>query len=343
MARASAVLGERELKAISRIASAAASGASIEDRAEEILGELGELIPIAGAMISSVEPGSGSGRPVTSHGYPVRLVEHLNSRDYYAEVIEPYALPARGWPSRERDLPVDPLSLRCVRDYFVPEGFLQGLISALVTTDGRYVGFVDISDCDYQHPSDAACAVVGYAAPALAAAIDPFRSARSLVSTLDDTCTAFGLVADGPPVRLQGSPDDELVGEGSKLCDSVRRLLDTQQITWAFLWPRSAGGWYRCRVFRCRDSMAVVTVRELESAYDLTARELEVLAYLVDGNSNGTIATELGVTTRTVRAHVQHILEKLDVPTRAAAVGRATREGLFLPMPDGHGFRARAA
>jgi DNA-binding NarL/FixJ family response regulator len=33
-----------------------------------------------------------------------------------------------------------------------------------------------------------------------------------------------------------------------------------------------------------------------------------------------------------VATHVEHILEKLDVSTRAAAAGRAVREALVLPV-----------
>jgi DNA-binding NarL/FixJ family response regulator len=60
-----------------------------------------------------------------------------------------------------------------------------------------------------------------------------------------------------------------------------------------------------------------------------------VLTSLVDGASNGEIAAQLWVTTRTVRAHVEHILEKLGVASRAAAVGRAVVEGLLLPRQAG--------
>lgn len=340
--RTPAAIGERELTAISRIASAASSGGSVQDRVNEILDQLRELIPIAGAMISYVDPTRFTRRPITVYGYSDRLAEYLNGSEYHAEVIGPYALPAAGWPVRERDLPIDPLSLRCVTEYFLPEGLVQGLNSALVTSDGRYVGFLDISDCDSRHPSDAACAVVGHIAPALANVVDPLQSARSLVSTLDENCVALGLMPDGRTVPLQGSPGHEFVEAGTRLHQAVTSLLGERLTTTAFLWPRVDGGWFGCRAFRCPDHLAVVTVRDLGSPYDLTARELEVLTRLIDGHSNAVIARELRVTTRTVKAHVEHVLEKLDVPTRGAAIGRATQEGLLLPPSNGNGRSANA-
>jgi DNA-binding CsgD family transcriptional regulator len=52
----------------------------------------------------------------------------------------------------------------------------------------------------------------------------------------------------------------------------------------------------------------------------LTARELDVLALLAEGLTNGEIAQRLFVSTRTVDHHVSAILRKLDVPTRARAI-----------------------
>jgi two-component system nitrate/nitrite response regulator NarL len=52
----------------------------------------------------------------------------------------------------------------------------------------------------------------------------------------------------------------------------------------------------------------------------LTAREQEILALLAEGKSSAEIARELVISVRTVGTHVQHILGKLGVHTRAQAV-----------------------
>lgn len=61
----------------------------------------------------------------------------------------------------------------------------------------------------------------------------------------------------------------------------------------------------------------------------LTGRETEVLEMVADGARNKEIAYKLGITERTVKAHLSHIFQKLDVDSRAAAVAEGIRQGLF--------------
>ena len=61
----------------------------------------------------------------------------------------------------------------------------------------------------------------------------------------------------------------------------------------------------------------------------LSAREVEVLRLLATGARNKEIARALGVTERTAKAHVSHIMQKLDVADRTAAVTAALRRGLI--------------
>jgi DNA-binding NarL/FixJ family response regulator len=62
---------------------------------------------------------------------------------------------------------------------------------------------------------------------------------------------------------------------------------------------------------------------------DLTKRELEVLRLLSDGLSQKEIAASLVISSKTVAAHIQHILAKLGVHSRAQAVAQAYRRGLL--------------
>jgi len=63
----------------------------------------------------------------------------------------------------------------------------------------------------------------------------------------------------------------------------------------------------------------------------LTARETQVLELLVEGRTNPEIANQLYISPRTVSVHVTHILEKLGVENRSAAVALALRSGLITP------------
>jgi NarL family two-component system response regulator LiaR len=60
----------------------------------------------------------------------------------------------------------------------------------------------------------------------------------------------------------------------------------------------------------------------------LTRREREVLELIVGGRSNKRIALELGISEKTVKTHVGHLLAKLDVTDRTQAALLAVRDGL---------------
>ena len=68
-----------------------------------------------------------------------------------------------------------------------------------------------------------------------------------------------------------------------------------------------------------------------ENAAGLSPREREILGLLAEGRTQGQIATELVISSKTVATHIQHILSKLGVHTRAQAVALAFRRGLVEP------------
>jgi DNA-binding CsgD family transcriptional regulator len=69
------------------------------------------------------------------------------------------------------------------------------------------------------------------------------------------------------------------------------------------------------------DPSALPVPRLLEAG--LTPREAEVLQWVAHGKTNAETASILGTSPRTVQKHVERILAKLHVETRAAAVARA--------------------
>ena len=60
----------------------------------------------------------------------------------------------------------------------------------------------------------------------------------------------------------------------------------------------------------------------------LTVRESEVLRLLARGQSQAQIAEQLFISPKTVGGHIQRILTKLDVHSRAHAVALAHKHGL---------------
>ena len=62
---------------------------------------------------------------------------------------------------------------------------------------------------------------------------------------------------------------------------------------------------------------------------DLTEREMEVLQAAAQGQRSKEIARQLGITERTVKAHLASIYQKLGVDSRAAAIAAAAQRRLL--------------
>jgi DNA-binding NarL/FixJ family response regulator len=67
---------------------------------------------------------------------------------------------------------------------------------------------------------------------------------------------------------------------------------------------------------------------EVDTNPGLTARESEVLQWIVRGHSNLQIAREIGVTEETIKFHVRNVLGKLGVTSRSKAAALALKSGL---------------
>lgn len=72
-------------------------------------------------------------------------------------------------------------------------------------------------------------------------------------------------------------------------------------------------------------------------ALGLTPREAEVLLWVAQGKSNSDVGTILGMSDKTVKIHLGHIYEKLNVESRTAAALQAVEElsRQRLPRPQG--------
>lgn len=72
-----------------------------------------------------------------------------------------------------------------------------------------------------------------------------------------------------------------------------------------------------------RESDDASIVEAIVLAFKLTAREAEVLYWVVKGKTNRDIGDILGTSPRTVTKHLEHVFEKLGVETRTAAAALA--------------------
>lgn len=72
-----------------------------------------------------------------------------------------------------------------------------------------------------------------------------------------------------------------------------------------------------------------IRLRADEQRPVLSRREQEILALIAEGQSAPQIAGRLHVATATVKTHILHVYDKLEVSERAAAVAVAMRRGLL--------------
>ena len=115
------------------------------------------------------------------------------------------------------------------------------------------------------------------------------------------------LVKDVPPAELAHGVRTVAAGEALLAPTVVRRLLEE---------------------FVRRPPPGSQTPAELE---ELTERELEVLKLVASGRSNAEIASDLVVSETTIKTHVTHVFQKLNLRDRVQAVVLAYETGLVQP------------
>jgi NarL family two-component system response regulator YdfI len=127
--------------------------------------------------------------------------------------------------------------------------------------------------------------------------------------------------------------EDELLYRGLQAGARGYLLKDTDRTT-LFDTIRAAA---RGETLLKPEIMARVLTRANQSASDsksaesvnLTDRELEVLKAVARGERSKEIAVQLGISERTVKAHLASIYNKLGVDSRAAAIAVAAQTGLL--------------
>lgn len=87
-------------------------------------------------------------------------------------------------------------------------------------------------------------------------------------------------------------------------------------------------------VAQARNGRTGVPAEADGNAGGLTRRELEILALVAEGHSNGQMARKLWVTEQTVKFHLSNIYRKLDVANRTEAAGWAHRHHLVAEVAE---------
>ena len=324
---------------------AAAAGSAVQ-RAEALLGALGRLLTFEGSFVALLHPTRREHRPLVRSGYDQRTCAYLDDPAWMQD-IELLGLQRARPPMRGCDLPVPVEEVHSWAEYMVPAGFREGLGVGLFTPDGRYLGLLALHSESPVPPSDAVRDLVGMLAPLIAHAVDPMREVSTVAGVVHDAVAGVVLTDGGTVLPLPGLPTHSVLAVDSPVLAVAGRSSGDGRPQVSFLSPTAAEdgaeGHLRVTVLSIPpgvppyDVTAVVVMSPPGDLHGLTPRELEVLGLLVEGWPNQAIAADLGITERTVAAHVEHILTKLAVTSRTVAAVSALRLGLFVPRLLHHG------
>jgi DNA-binding CsgD family transcriptional regulator len=316
----------------------AASTAPLAERARGLLDRLDRLVPCEAAWLALSDPRANVYEPVGSAGLDSSVLDYLDS-PAVAQEIELTGLTRNRPPASVADLPVHAADLPLWAECLTPAGFRDGLAVALFEPGGLHVGFLGLLSTSKEPPSAAMRNRLWQLSPLIARGVSPIRSLLATARIVQGATSGVVLLNDGATCPLPGLDDHPLLDAESPVVEIARRTLRAGQVYRSFMWPAAVGrdgtGHARMSVLAGTDAPGVVLGALLVTpdvdCRGLTPRELEVLGLLVEGCSNQQIATRLAVAPRTVAAHVEHLLHKLEAPTRTLAAVRAEREGCYVP------------
>ena len=314
----------------------------LQQRADALLNSLRRLVPFEAAVINLFDPEHRVHVPVACSGYDDATFGYITSRANTDE-IEMLGFTRSRSAMRLSDLPIPREQVSGWAEYLEPAGFREGLGVGLFTSDGRHLGLLGMNTDTAAHPTEASRDLIGLLAPLIANAIDPMRSITRVAEIVGNAEAGIVLTGGGDTQPLPGLPAHALLHPGSDVLDVAAERVASGCAYGSFLVPYAADGTPHVHVRITvlagpRDpphpwTAGVVLVSPHGDLYGLTPRELEILGLLVEGWANSRIADEIFVTRRTVNAHVEHILTKLDAATRTLAAARAIRFGLYVPRP----------
>lgn len=306
------------------------------DNATEVMHLLRDLIHCSAFMLSSWDPLSNGYRHqrLVSDGYSESTISHLNDEYVREGVCFRVSHTCFGgglrWSDYERDWNVHVEDTVIGEKFLLPSGFHEGTTMCLRLPNGRYTGAVHVSFTSAASATDSRREILERFRPVLATAADGLRTPQLLVGALNPNAFALVISSNGVGHEVPGRSAGPHLSEGGVL----RRLLQENLGSWMsprFLWPDELGHCHKVTLTKCRGDLTLVTEECTAWPFGLSLREIQVLNLVASGASNPEIAQRLFISTRTASTHVEHILAKMDCPTRSKLASVAVAEGLLLP------------
>ena len=321
------------------LAEIAAAPGPLPERAQSLLHELGRHLPFDAAWMALAEPLGTGYISLASTSLDQRTVQYLSGPKMAHDIEVTGANRARP-PQSPSDLPYPAEELPTWAECLIPAGYHEALAVALFVPGPRHVGFLTLLSARAQPPAEAMRHRLGRLSPILARGIDPMRSLLTASRLVQGASAGVVLCGRSGTAPLPGLPDDALLSDDSAVLGAARAAISDGLVFTSFLWPRGSrhapDGLVRVTVLTSTDDVpcalrGMVLLSPAGDVRGLTHRELEVLGLLIEGWANQEIARTLVVAPRTVAAHVEHILVKLEAVSRTLAAVRAERAGLYIP------------
>jgi DNA-binding CsgD family transcriptional regulator len=316
----------------------AATTAPVVERAQRLLEALARWLPAGATWLALADPDSNVYAAVGSTGLERCVIDYLD-RPAVADQIRRAGLNRSRSPVGLSELPVAAADPPTWADCLIPTGFREGLGVPLFEPGGPYLGMLALLFFSGEPPSSAVRAALAALAPLIARGVSPMRSLLATARLVQGATSGAVLLRNGALHPLPGLQSHAVLDRHCPVVDVARDALMAGQVYRSFMWPVVEGvgavGHARMTVLAATDApdfvLGTLLLTPDGDCKGLTSRELEVLGLLVDGRSNQQIARRLAVATRTVASHVEHILHKLDVPSRTLAAVQAEREGCYVP------------
>jgi DNA-binding CsgD family transcriptional regulator len=320
------------VKAVSGLATVVVDVVSRGEDPGSVLRPLQALVPFDAAMISIRDPLTGAHRPVAVAGYDPEMVRYLNSGFLRCKGYERARATCRAL--RVRDMP-EFRGTMTYRAYLEPRGFREGVALMLRSggSEKPLTGMLSMSFAGTNGPDDRIRDAIEMIAPVLGRLTD-VRLAPALlrkllaphstavIVDLHGSTTAISTDAAGgalpvPPTVLAIARDFLRGRRGSRqgYLEDGRR-------------------WVRVKMVRLpsssleSESRALVMLEPGALPHGLTPRELDVLSLVAGGMRNREIGEQLFTSPRTVGSHIEHILLKTGLSTRAALAAEAIDQGI---------------
>jgi len=316
----------------------AASPASVEERAAEVLQRLGRVMAFDAGWLAVRDPERHMHIPLATTGAVAPLEDYFGRPDADEEV-ERLGLNRRRPPMLASEIP-DPLSeVRAWADHLLPAGFRQGVAAPLFTTDGRHIGALGLLSADPSRPSRADLRVIAAVTGVIADAVDRTQDIAEIARIVGRASAGVVLTRGGDVLPLPGLPDDRLLAPGSPILTVAADELADDGAYTSFLAPTPGVDGELVRVSaldvarRDLDHLsAAVLLSAPGGVRGLTVLDLRVLGLLVEGvTGTPALGRALQVGREVVAVSLERSLTALGSSDLTAATVRALRGGLRIP------------